>query len=696
MKKKLRLYIFSLCAAAFGWFATSFAFDYFHSKRVLLPESKTVDKTVAGDDFERSRRDTLADIYVNEATHYTWEEILAVKDERLRAALIREYAASIPLAEYDRFMQRIVDMRRSESKGEGKASKVWYDALGQSFMVWLERDFDAALEFTLDQASVLNRYSCSAVSPKYLSDMLFTRLFETWMKMDSEECLAFVTDHGKSIPGMVAAMVTMLSKSDPQRAVLLLEKNPQIMDRFGDLQSSEDLYWQTFYNWAELKTDEALTYALSLPDWQRKSEALNGVICQLNKTDPMMAWNVIRGEISPTRNSDVKSNYDFYVSDLFKHYAQKDALQAWDWIQQGDFSAREKEAAILGFSSSMKPTQLLTFLANEHIRLSQDEREEIIFSAFDKGLKHIRGGKTVLDLTTFQESGSEEDSIAKEALFSELSEENKIHLMDAFYREGVYNDPVLTLSFYEQIPDKNWDGEHIRRLLESAKKTNPAFAAEFYSENIYGRDFTKRDVVDKVLFDVADAYYRYDADAAVTWANQLNDPVFQEEMAGIILLNNLPQDASSISGYVNALNNKDFAEAFLERVGGDLLLRNPYQYAQVLAGIENNTLAESVLMNTALELNGVSEDETLDFIDALAGKPNLQNYAISQLMGLLLTDNPRQALSVGVQLPKSGRLDIMLLSALEMLELEDPQMAEQWKTEHADVVEHLKQLKDEE
>lgn len=668
--------LFILIASAFiGWFSIYFikAHDFTSSS---ISKGKTSEENTAlkqylssssYQTFTRSTDPSYLETLNKNVDSYSFEEILEIDDIYLREALLEKRLSTVSLEELSSLMQLLYEL------DENGSSKNFIFA----FHIWIDRDFESAKAFITEEFD-FNQDMASHYMRSYSLSFDF---FPVWMNKNVEECTAFLEKLAEKPAIMKSAMLSLINDY-PETVFSVLEKMSGFTG-FPEGQMHVGLYEKAAARWYEKEPENAIERILKMENLVTQREALTGLLVKMATIQPEKALVLMREHTSADG-----SEYGVYK--IIDSLSRENPSQALDFIRQGALSEKEQNIAYKALTNNLNPSDLRTILDDVSLLITEEERRHLIRLAFGTTALNKSSNITEIILPRFQSAIDDLETEIKVALFNELSSEDKVALIKEMKKGAYYVSAMPSaLILFEQIPDEQKNINDIYYFLGGiAAYDDPAIAANYYVASIYGKTFTDTALNQQTqgkeyfFFEIMEHFVKQKPQEAIIWTESLTNDNLKRQATLAIALNDTEKNPAKMLGYLESFEDQKLAKNIFLNTSSKLAQGNTQELGHLLIQTTNESWAKEAALQAISQIQAISEDIVLDFIDSLSSKPSIQDEARLSYIENIQHSSPLKALNTALEISNKERKNDTIKTILENYEKTNPDEAKQWIEKH--------------
>ena len=435
-----------------------------------------------------------------------------------------------------------------------------------------------------------------------------SQLVGQWAERDPAAAEAYargISDSGKRIAALGAIAQTMaqkdpeaalawaraLDKSDGQQNAIvsvvgvMAQKDPEqvsgLIDELVTPQQRSSLLQTIASQWIQKDPEAGMAWLESLPSSQARAYAYNSAIYQVMQQDPDRAIELV--------DKIPLNNRNHMIPQLASSWAQKDLPAAREWVMSLESNEQNNALnSMFGTWAKEDPASAIEFLESD---ASADlQYRSNLFSTLT-GQWAIDDRGAALDWA----QGIEDETTRRSALggiynqwAGSSPEEAAAHLAelgDPVARETLIsslagqwsnNDPEAALAWFDQLPaeDRDQVGGNIAQSLSYAM---PDKAAEWFDRLVDAAagDEEKLRSMAHSASNIASQWAQHDPQAAVQWADGLEDPQMRSDALGRVASTWVQFDPLGTSTWLREIPEGDVRDNAAEQLVSQISHHQP-------------------------------------------------------------------------------------------------------------------------
>lgn len=686
MKRKIILIVLTLVFVSAGWVCGEWIrkkqidFDGSTGEGVsdtsnALNSSNTSVLPPMPDDFVISQKKTVGEAFDEWNRERSLEEMLNEENGVIKAALFEKYAKDIPLEEFPELIKLIVENQGKLLKNATPMDFLSATALNAVLKVWMERDFEAAKDYMVNNITDNNNSMANQIGKL----MMGTELISGWMKKDKEECVNFVKEQAeKNDKEMWAALFMLTSSKDyPEDTFQLFQDlgSAEAPGKKLNQQAQGIMYGMLFSSWYEKDANGALAQLGEMKDEGMRRAALTGILEKMTSQSPNEALSLIQSEWPENDQSEP-------LGILIQSYALDSPLDALEFIRQGDLSGDNRKAAVNGLVSVLNAQKLEEILQNDSLLLSDEERKELILGKLT-GSANIKSVSMAIYANSMN-SNSPEEIEATRSLFAQLPDADRaealkkvIETRRAYQKEEMLFDVLESLS---PEAKESMKGESAK-LIESMTYNNPQLAADYFMKELGAGSIEDAKSMD-MLSNITRSYLNKDPTEAVAWVNTLPEGEMRNQANLLCAVHNIEKNPQAAVFALENFGNKETAKEIFSNTVDSIAGKDPQLLAKILLEVKDSDLREEGVSSTYWKIRNISEGEMLAFIDDLGPKPDLQDEFRGKFIESTKGKNPELALELALEMQPNEENKKQIQALLTEFKKKDAARAKEWCEEN--------------
>ncbi len=624
------------------------------------------------DSFVLSDRKTTGETFSEWAEERSLDDILKGDDMIVNSALLEKYAKEMPLEDFPQLLELLTTNLEKKMKDAMGQELLLVGPISAVMSVWLERDFDAAKNFTMNYLS-----DKGTSANRVLLMSMGTKLIFHWTEWDKDGCVNFIKEESKKGKDEMweALFVITNNKQHPEDTFRLLQDIEMQAEKANkNRQSYKFMYSSIFSSWYEKNAQEALEQLRQVKNNDIRDAALTGILEKMASKSPNDALTLIEAEWKP--EDQVQA-----VRVLLQSYALESPLDALEFIRQGEFSGNNRAAAMHGLLSITNAQKLQEILNNEQLMLSDDERKELIIGKLTGSANYDSASMAIY--ASMVNNNSPEEKEATFSLFLQLPETDRAQALKEAIGKGKiypYGDMMFeVLASLQPEQRRSLQSESIQ--LMNAMSHDPKSALEYFSSVFYEENGNSSKSMD-VFNNMMRSYLEKDTAEAVAWVNDLPEGNLKNQAALLNTVHNIKENPAEAIQALERYGDKEAAKNIFFNVIDSVAGKDPQFLAEVLLKVNDTDLTKEGINASFWRIQRISEGEMLSFIDDLAPKPDVQDEFRSRYIDSVKGGNPELAIELALEMQPNDKNKERIRELITQFKKKDAVRAKVWCEEN--------------